>query len=200
MASQYYYLEDFIRALENWGLTDILLPFLLIFTIVFAILQKTNMFGVDKKNIHAVIALVISLTTVIPHVTNSYSSSADPVDIINSSLPSVSVIVIAIMMMLLLIGILGGEAKWIGGSLSSWIAIIALVVIIGIFGGAAGWWGEGWVHVENFFGSDAIAIIVIILVFAIIVGFIVGGDKPDEGLLRKTWSDVGDMFKGGGHH
>ena len=60
-----YQLEDFIRAMESWGLTDVLLPFLLIFTVVFAVLQKTKLFGDDKRNFNVVIALVMGITLLI---------------------------------------------------------------------------------------------------------------------------------------
>ena len=40
MASENFVLEEFGRSLERWGLMDVLLPFLLIFTIVFAVLEK----------------------------------------------------------------------------------------------------------------------------------------------------------------
>lgn len=42
-------------------LTEFLYPMLLIFFITFAILQKTKMFGEDKAQINAMIALVVSL-------------------------------------------------------------------------------------------------------------------------------------------
>ena len=53
---------DFFRLLESYGFTDALLPFLLIFTIVFAVLQKTNILGKDKKNFNVILALVLALT------------------------------------------------------------------------------------------------------------------------------------------
>ena len=37
-------LEEFIITLDRWGLTDVLLPFLLVFTVVYAILQKAKIF------------------------------------------------------------------------------------------------------------------------------------------------------------
>ena len=61
MASNFIWV---IQTLENQGLTDVLLPFLLIFTIVFAVFQKTEILGKGKKNFNGVIALVIALATV----------------------------------------------------------------------------------------------------------------------------------------
>ena len=38
--SDLYQLKPFVDTLESWGLTDVLLPFLLIFTLIFAVMQK----------------------------------------------------------------------------------------------------------------------------------------------------------------
>ncbi|MDP2908831.1 MAG: hypothetical protein Q8N77_03415, partial [Nanoarchaeota archaeon] len=54
-----------IEFLNEFGFYDVVLPFLLVFTLVFAILEKTKIFGVEekkpKKNINAMIAFVIAL-------------------------------------------------------------------------------------------------------------------------------------------
>ena len=89
-------LQDFIRWLDDVGVRDVMLPFLLIFTIFFAILQKTKVLGEGKKNMNLAVALVIALIVVIPHVTNDYpSEDVDPVAIMNKALPNVSIVLIA---------------------------------------------------------------------------------------------------------
>ena len=40
---------ELFRTLEGYGLTDALLPFLLIFTILFAMLQKTKFLEQERK-------------------------------------------------------------------------------------------------------------------------------------------------------
>ncbi|MBU0614785.1 MAG: hypothetical protein KJ601_01725 [Nanoarchaeota archaeon] len=196
MASQAWKLEGFVQSLENWGLTDILLPFLLIFAVLFAILQKVKVFG-ERRNINAIVALVISLMTVIPHVTGWYDTQYDPVEILKSALPAVSIVVIAIVMLLVLIGIFGGEAHIFGLAAPNWIAIISILTIVFIFGGAAGWWGGyGWF--EGFFGSDAVAIIIMLLVFGVIISFVTGeGTKEELGTMKRFGVDFGKIFGGG---
>ena len=53
-------LRNAIEFLNDFGFYDVVLPFLLVFTIVFGVLEKTKLFGVtDKKpkqNINAMIA------------------------------------------------------------------------------------------------------------------------------------------------
>ena len=63
------------RAIEffrEFGLFDIVLPFLLIFAIVFAVLEKTRILGVNKvgdeeipnKNLNAMVAFVLAMIVV----------------------------------------------------------------------------------------------------------------------------------------
>ena len=187
-----YGLENFIRNLDYWGITDVMLPFLLVFTIVFAILQKAKVFGDDKKNLNVVVALIMGLAVVIPHVTGTYPPSYDIVDMINRALPQVSIVLIAIIMLMLMIGILGPSIEWRGGSPAGWIAVISLIIIIIIFGGAAGWW-SGWDWFVNFFGTKAVSIVVLILVFGIIIWYITKEENKAPGAT--FMEKLGDFFK-----
>jgi hypothetical protein len=187
---------DLFRMLESYGLTDALLPFLLIFTIMFAMLQKTKILGAGKKNYNVMVALCISALAVIPHITGSYPAGYDMVAILNSALPSVSLVVIAVVMALLLIGLMGGEAMWMGGSLSGGIALIAFLGIIYIFGAAAGWWNN---IAFQWWDQDIITLVVVILVFAIVIWYITKEDTPADQASRMGhfFEEVGKTFGGG---
>jgi hypothetical protein len=195
MASRAWQLQGFVEAMESWGMTDVFLPFILIFAVLFAILQKIKVFG-ERRNINAVIALVMSLMTVIPHVTGTYPPGFDVIDILKEALPSVSIVVIAVLMLLVLIGIFGGEAHIFGVAAPNWIAILSILTIVFIFGGSAGWWGGyGWF--EGFFGSDAVAIIIMLLVFGVIISFVTGeGSKEELGTMKRFGMDFGKIFGG----
>jgi Na+-driven multidrug efflux pump len=198
MASGAYNLEEFVRILDSWGLTDVMLPFLLIFVVMFALLTKARILGEDKRRFNLIIALVLALLVVIPHVLDVYPEGGDVVEIMNNALPQVSLIAVAVIMLLLLIGLFGGEAKWMGSSMSGWIAIVAFIIILVIFGGAAGWWGN-WSWFYDFFGGETIAIIIMILVFAVIVWWITRGEGKEKELnaLSNVGKWVGEMFGGG---
>lgn len=187
----YYGLNNFLNILENWGLTDVLLPFLLFFTIIFAILQKTKILGEDKKNFNVVIALVMSLTVVIPHSTGSYPMNYDPINILNAFIPGISILIVAVIMLFILIGLWGGEATWVGGSPSAMIAILAVVAVVWIFGAAARWW-DGWNWFNRFFGSDTVSLIIIILVFGVIIWFITKSEQQTSG--ENFLDKFGNMF------
>lgn len=180
---------------QVWGLRDVLLPFLLVFVIIFAVLQKARILGEDKKRYNVIVALVIALLVVIPHVLGIYPPNADVVEIMNNSIPQVSLIAVAVIMLLILIGLFGGESKWMGSSLSGWIAIAAFIVVLVIFGGAAGWWDWNWINF--YFGPDTISVVVMILVFAIIIWWITRTDTADKqaNAVSNIGKWVGDMFK-----
>ncbi len=180
--------ENFVDWLIDMGVVDVLLPFLLIFAIIFAIMEKTKILGDERRQIHVVISLIISAIVVIPHVIGAYPSGADPIEIINRALPSVSLVLVAVIALLLLMGVFGQE--WPG--LHTAVFLFALIAVLWIFGSAAGWWGNwDWIRVN--IGEDAIAIVVVILVFAVLIWWIT---KPEEktageGFLR----GIGDWFK-----
>jgi hypothetical protein len=198
MASQYY-LMDFFQTLESWGLTDVMLPFLLVFVLVFAVLEKTKILGAEKKNFNVVVSLVMALATIIPHVTRSYPLDYDPVIVINRALPSVSILVVAIMMLMILIGVFAHDKVFLGLTMPGWIAFFSVVAIIFIFGAAAGWWQGGVANaLEEFFGEDAVAVVIMILVFGIIIAFITGPGEKKEGAWQRLGFNIGELFGGKG--
>lgn len=189
--------EDFIRTLDQWGLTDVLLPFLLVFVIIYAILQKTKILGEGKKNLNVAVAVITGLLVVIPHVMGTISMDRDPVEILNRALPQVSIVIVAIIFLLILIGVFGQEQVFLGMSMPSWVAILSIGTILVIFGSAAGWWQPSLTDkFENLFGSDSLSIVVMILVFGIIIAYITS--EPKEGGasgLKKVGIDFDKLFK-----
>ena len=169
-------LEEMFIRLEQMGLSDVLLPFLLVFVLVFAILQKEKIFGTDpKKNkpYSVVIALLLGLSVVIPHITRSYPPGADVVEIMNAALPNVSIVLVAILALLVIMGLLGDDVNIAGGSLAGVAVIVSILAVIIIFGGAAGWFGRGYPWGLNFLlDPDTQALVTVILVFGIIIWFI----------------------------
>ena len=177
---------DTFQRLDAMGLTDVLLPFLLIFSIVFAVLNKAKLFGKDKKNIDVIVALVIALLVVIPHVTGTYPPGGDVVEIMNNAIPNVSIVIVAIVMLLIMIGVFGVNLDIAGSSLGGIIALLAALIVFFIFGRSAGWFGKNlppWLGFLN--NPDTMALIVVLLVFGIIVAFVTGDDdnRAGEGFM-----------------
>jgi hypothetical protein len=169
------------------GVFDVILPFILIFTIVFAVLQKTKILGEKAKNFNVVIALVMGMSVVVPHVlwgtqsTDPYLSNGfiDIVKVMNNALPNVGVIMVAVLMVLLIFGIWGSKVKLGDNSLSGIIALFAFLSVIFIFGSAADWWQlPNWLYMLE--DPDTQALIITVLVFAIIIWFITKEDQREE--------------------
>jgi len=137
-----------LQLLQQWGLYDVILPFILIFAVLYAILQQTKIFNEPKlkqdgtpeldagkpvmgpnKKVNLIISLAISLMIVIPHVTGGfYSSNVDPINILNSLLPSTMAIVVAVLVFLILAGVVGGGTE---AGVTTVIVIVAILAVVG---------------------------------------------------------------------
>lgn len=177
--------QDGLIQLEELGVLDVIVPFILVFTIVFAVLQKTKVLGTEvdgktpKKNFNAVIALVMALGVIIPHVTGTYPDGSDVVTIINNALPNVSAVLIAVVMMLLMIGVFGGEVNFAGTSVAGWAVAFAVGATVIIFGSAAQWWNlPDWLSFLN--DSDTQALIFVVLIFGLLISWIMSDSKEKK--------------------
>ena len=186
--------------LEYWGLSDVILPFILIFTIVFAVMQRVKPLGRESdpktKAFNVVIALVMALAVIIPHVLGYYPADADIVNIINNALPQVSIVLVAILMVLLIVGLFGGRAEW-GGKLSGWIAFFAFILVVYIFGRSAGWFMylPSWLYwLDN---PDTQAMLVVVAIFAIIIWYITKEPKKEgeKGSMEKFGESFKELFE-----
>lgn len=117
--------------LEKLGIYDVVLPFLLVFTIVFAVLEKTRLLGVDKvdgkewtkKNLNAIVAFVISFLVI---------ASTTIVRAINEALANVVLLLILVLSFLMLIGVLFGTTEVTLKDHPSWTKFFMVVVFIAI--------------------------------------------------------------------
>ena len=112
------------------GVYDIILPFLLVFTIVFAIFEKTKVLGTEniggkeytKKNLNATVAFVTAFLVI---------ASTKLVAIINETLANVALLLILSVCFLLLIGSFykEGEAVALFGK---WRTMFMIIMFVGI--------------------------------------------------------------------
>jgi len=197
MASSNFALDEFGRALERWGLMDVMLPFLLIFTVIFAVLEKSKLLGEERRNMNSAIALIFALIVVIPHITGDLPAGYDPVLVLNAALPSVGLVTVGVVCLMILIGVFGHDKVHLGMTMPGWVMFFSIVAIIIIFGSSAGWYAngfDGWL--ERVFGSDALAIFIMIVVFGVIIAFVTGGDTEREKLggFRRLGADFKNLF------
>jgi len=166
-------IDFFIRL----GIYDVVLPFLLIFTIVFAILEKTRVFGtekgVPKKNLNAMTAFVISLLVV---------ASRELVSLINNSMANIVVLLLAVVAFLLLYGtfVKEGEPVFLEGGWRTAFMWAMLIGVIVIFLNAANWWIPFITWISRNWNSDVIGSIILLVIIVAFIGFITKGEKPPE--------------------
>ena len=193
-----------MQSLARIGVWEIILPFMLIFTIVYATLTTTlkSLFGKegDKDNTKfaVVISLVIALGVVIPHAIGAYPPNANVVLIINSALPQVALIAVAVIGLMILLGMFGiNVTNFANGGISVFLVAVSLGIITYIFGSAAGWWTRmpRWLGFLN--DPDLQALLVALLVFGLLVRYIVGPSKEKKG-FSKNLTDLNSALFGGG--
>jgi len=142
---------------EQAGFFTYILPFLLIFAIVFGILTRTKIFGAESKGINAVISIAIGLLAL----------QFDFVPIFFAEIfPRLGIGLSVILALLILIGMFLPEEN---NKYANWllliVAVIVFLVVIGkSFGSTYGWWGS----VYNWYSSAPELILVILVVAALI--------------------------------
>lgn len=167
--------SNMVYWLQYWGVRDIILPFILIFTIFFAILQKIGL--LKEKKFNVVTALAIALLVVIPHATGAYPPGADVVNIINDAIPEVALLVIVVTLLLMMLGLVAGKEVRFAGVLP-WVAGISVVLLLLIFTSAA-----FPLPILRYIDPSIQALIVILLVFGLLVYWVAGEKgKPGAGL------------------
>lgn len=177
-----------IEFFDKIGIYDVILPFLLVFTIVFAILEKTKVFGTEeidgkkltKKNLNSITAFVIAFLVV---------ASSKLVETITQVSSQVVILLLLSVLFLLLVGSFYSEKDlpvFLGGNWKYLFMIIMFVGILGIFLNAiknedgTSWLDWGWDRVVNHFDSTAVASIILVIVIILFMYFIVRNPSPTK--------------------
>ena len=103
MVSPLYGSVEFMR---SFGIFDIVLPFLLVFTVIFGILEKTKIFGTEgeitRKNLNAMVAFTVSFFVV---------AATQIVQLMQTALPYMMFLLVIIIMFMILFGATLGEGE-----------------------------------------------------------------------------------------
>lgn len=171
--------------LDKIGVFDVVLPFLLIFTIIFAILEKTNVFGTEvidgksysKKNLNSLAAFAIAFFAV---------ASSKVVQAITQISANVVILLFASLFFLMLVGSLNQQADEKGFALTGiWKTLFILIMFVGLFGiflnaietGGRTWlqWVFDWIN--QFSTNVSVATIVLI---GLVVGAMLLITRPEK--------------------
>lgn len=146
---------------------QIIFVFILLFTLIFGILQKIKLFGENKKQIDALISLAAALLT---------TSVAYALDVIRQLVPFMAVGLVIILVFVLLIGMFWHDkdgfkpADWMKYMVFG-IVFIALVIAVMYFTGAWSYLGEIWRdESSNAIGNIVTALIVIGVIVLVFFG------------------------------
>ena len=169
-----------LQFFDSIGLFDVVLPFLLVFTIVFAILEKTKVLGTEdiegkkytKKNLNAIASFVLAFLVV---------ASSELVEIITTVSSQAVVVLFLSVLFLLLVGSFykEGEPVFLEGGWKIVFMIIVFIAIIGIFLGAIKTSdGRTWLErLGDFTGTGGDELAGSLILLALIVLFIVYATK-----------------------
>jgi hypothetical protein len=156
-----YNLERFIERLDAWGISDVLLPFLLVFIIFFGILQKSKVLG-ERKGVNVGVAAVIAAIPVMLHVTNSFPGDYDVVDMMNDAIPGVALVALAMISFIFLLAIFGGKTdKFNYASIGTWTGALILLFII----------NTTWYNNEEFSFTISMIVLVSLIILTFKTGF-----------------------------
>jgi len=184
---------DSINFLVKLGVYDIVLPFLLVFVLVYALLEKTRVLGTDtgkdskgekaeysKKSLNAMVAFCTGFFVI---------ASTQLVAVINKSVSQIFILLLLIVCFMLVAGAMHQQdskgffldPKKHGGYYTIFMALI-FISIIAIFMNALGWLDTIYAFLKDNWNTDYVAAVIFIV---IIIGFMAwvtadSAPKPEE--------------------
>lgn len=170
-------LQNMFYQMEYLGVSDIILPFLLVFTLTFVIFSKMSLFAETKRGVRVTLAIVMAMAVIFPHVTGKYYYGVDAVNIINNSLPYIGLVLIGVLGFYLLIGMFGfdfpddADNAWKGG-----LVIVSLLTVLYIFGSSTGWF-YNTSYIFSWLDSDLVAWIFVLVLAYLVLSWIIGDDE-----------------------
>ncbi len=172
-----------IEFFNELGIYDVILPFLLIFTIIFAILEKTKLLGTEegepKKNLDAMIAFVVSFLVV---------ASTRLVAALNEAVANIAMMMVVLFSFLMLIATFykeGDEVEIKEGVWRNVFMIIVLVAVVLIFLDALTredgdtWLEYSWDYLSDHYDTNFVGSIILLIVLVVLM--IVITKSPKEG-------------------
>jgi len=172
--------------LKDFGFFDVILPFLLVFAVVFGILEKTKIFGTEKigdveyskKNIDAIVAFVIAMFVV---------AATKIVDTMQLALPRVALLLVVSLSFLLMIGIFIKPEGFYEQVEKTWLAIIMIIMFIAVIliflsvipaNDGESWLEYSYNYVMEYWTG---ALVGSIILFILVIGAVLWITKTGEG-------------------
>jgi hypothetical protein len=149
---------------------ETILPFLLVFTLVFAVLQKSKVLGEGKRQIDAIVSLVIGLLVI---------SFGQATGIIIQLIPFLAVSLVVVLVFMLLVGSFHDGGDFLPKGFKTFLMIIALIATVI----AVMYITNAWDFLLNLLaydgtGSPFLGNIIFVLLIIGVVAFVMWGARP----------------------
>jgi len=174
--------REIIGNLYNIGFYDVILPFILVYVIIFAILEKSKIFsnsdGSDKnqvKNVNSIIAFVFGLFVV---------ASIQTVKYLQSFIMYAVIVIIFILVVLILLGFIFGDDyknlfRNADGKVSGWVswgigivvflvALFLLFKVLGVWNAVFSWFDS--TSISSNFGTYFILLLIGVVLYIVSKG------------------------------
>ena len=183
--------RESIDFLVRLGIYDVVLPFLLVFTIVFAILEKTKIMGTEKdskggeltkRNLNSMVAFVMAFFVI---------ASTQLVAVINKSVSQIFLVLLLIICFMMLAGAFHAQTKegfFLDPKKHKFyygiFMIIVFVSIIMIFLNALGWLDIIYNFLKDNWNKSYVAAVIFIILVIGFMAYIM--QEPSKGEDKKS--------------
>ncbi len=168
-----------IQFFDQIGIYDVVLPFILVFTIIYAILEKTRIFGTEeidgtkytKKNLNSMTAFTISFLVI---------ASSKLVAIVTNVSAQMVVLLLAAVFFLLLIGVFYKEKEEVALE-GRWRTLFMVIMFVGLLmiflqaiptKSGQPWLEWFWQYITMHWSSTGVASIILMLGIVIFIWWI----------------------------
>ncbi|MBI4017300.1 MAG: hypothetical protein HY363_06435 [Candidatus Aenigmarchaeota archaeon] len=193
-------LGNVILFFQQIGIYDVVLPFLLVFAIVFAILEKSMVFGKEpgtnnpRKNLNAIVAFAVAFLVL---------ASAQLVETITTVSSRMVVLMLLVVAFLMLAGMFFKDEEQFKKHLAeNWNLFFMIIMFLGVVfvfiasiktKAGTTWLDELINYVSQFWTSTAVASIMLIIFIIAAVWFIQSPSKSENSATDRAGEE-------GGHH
>jgi len=179
-----------LQFFNDVGIYDVVLPFLLTFTLTFAILEKTKIYGLEKnekgdmvtrKNLNSMTSFVIAFFVV---------GSSQVVKVMNETLSYIVLLLLLSIGFMLLVGSFhsGDKEFYLKGAWKNVFIVIMFIGIVLIFLYSLGWMDDIYNFLRDNWNTNVVSAIILI---GLIIAFMFYVTKDKSGSKDKK-KDEGD--------
>ncbi len=164
--------------LQSYGFFDYILPFLIIFGLVFGVLSRIQLFG-NNKPTYAIISTAVALLSLQFGFVSQFFSTI---------FPELGIWLSVILVIFIILGLLNIDKKWNKGIMAIVGVVILVIVLVKSFGQT--WYNFGYWFPYNWNWTLIIIVAVVLGALGIIIGNTPKGQPPKLDGLKKFFNNI----------